>query len=392
MATEAAGPVIDPQEEETIAATAALLAGLLGATAAAAAATEKKSAPAFLERLFGATETGPTTTPATGPSLGSRFMSAVSGAGSRMVAGMASIPTGAIVGGSGPGLSMSALDVYTGSAPTLSEYVEAAAKAATLGPFTGSATDRKEGDVEWANAIINSMGSRSAARTLQDHVNLFDKVPFVEPNEDLAKKDDLTMKIDTPGGEKSITVRNPYKAEVSESRIAAKGEGGSLPAGANRDAIATLGVGHLGETFADSRRQVRLLEALWLCGNNRGIGCFPEQVMLELVEAKKVGSEAAAHVAARRILQGSSLGMMKAAVEKYVASVPKPVAAAPVIATPTAAVPEASVVTKPVAAPDVAKPTGGARRTLRVKPTVSRDIGAIHAEGFLPRSAIGVTR
>ena len=449
--------VPDPEEEETIAATAALLAGLMGA---AAAAEEGAAAPGLFERLgglfggasapaagtgvgswvtglfsgrgsapapapapSGGTPTGPTIAvgrPAapTGPTIGARVGSILSG--------MASTSTGHLPGATGAGLSAaSVLDAYTGGATTLAEYVDAAAKAATLGPFTWKSEPAKPREATWADAVIMSAGSRSAAETLDSHVRMFDKVQFASPvgNEAMAELSPIQMKIELPGGKTdTITVRNPYNPGVWNDRIQARKGLGPLPA-ENIDVIRKLGVTQI-NGFNDSRRQLKLLESLWLCGNNRGIGCFPELVMLELVEAMKVGSEAKAHAEARRILQNSSMGLLKSAVEKYLKANPKPaavVASAAVPGAAGAAVPGAAGATVPRAAgaavsgaagaavPGAAgaavsrapaatasriTPTipgtsavvvGGARRSLRVHPR----IGAIGAVVPKPRGVLG---
>jgi hypothetical protein len=449
--------VPDPEEAETIAATAALLAGLMGA---AAAAEEGAAAPGLFERLGGLFGGAPAPAPATGTGVGSWVTGLFSGRGSApapapsggtptgptiavrrpaaptgptigarvgsVLSGMASTSTGHLPGATGAGLSAaSVLDAYTGGATTLAEYVDAAAKAATLGPFTWKAEPAKPRKATWADAVIMSAGSRSAAETLDSHVRMFDEVRFVDPagNEAMAELSPIQMKIELPGGKTdTITVRNPYNPGVWSNRIQARKGLGPLPA-ENIDVIRKLGVTQI-NGFNDSRRQLKLLESLWLCGNNRGIGCFPELVMLELVEAMKVGSEAKAHAEARRILQNSSMGLLKSAVEKYLTANPKPAAVVARAAVPgsadaavsratDAAVPGATGAVVPRAAgaavPRVTEavvsgtagaaasrstPTipgtsavvvGGARRSLRVHPR----IGAIGAVVPKPRGVLG---
>jgi hypothetical protein len=236
--------------------------------------------------------------------------------------------------------------------------------------------------------------NQSAKDALRDHVNMFDSVVLVKKEEATVNEGgDIKMRIQTPGGKtEEITVLNPYRKDVFDSREAARDIGGELGDSVNRDAINALGVKQL-EGFADTKRQVRLLESLWLCGNNRGVGCFPELVMLELVEALKVGAEDNAKKEAAQILEGTPIGVLKTAVEKYLATMRKPeVAPAPAPAAPAGpAAPEgiqAAVVASQAAelAKAAAQAAGGGRpRSLRVRPA----IGAIGEKGFLPSRTLG---
>jgi len=263
-----------------------------------------------------------------GPGIGPRIIATGRSAGSALIATAAATPTGALPGitGSGGGAGGD-FDSYTTATPTLDEYVNVAAKAIAWKPYE---EPTKSTDVTWASAIVKSVGSRSAQRTLQDHVNMFEAYEPIlpgqvksgeeEPKDTRGELPSLKMKIDTVSGPEVIEVRNPYNPDVKKQRgtVYESSNNIAVPAG-NVAAIQKLGLTdpRLKGAFASSRNQLKLLESLWLCGNNRGLGCFPELVFLELVEAVKVGSETAAQMAAQRLLHLTSLGKMKAAAEKY---------------------------------------------------------------------------
>lgn len=269
-------------------------------------------------------------------------------------------------GPSGPsGAGTAWRDMYAYRGTDLASYVKSMAD--IMRPIPTVARE-EEGDVTWANAAIQQMSNRDAARRLQEHANYLDKLDFVSSNPQLAEKEDRTITVMTTEGPKAITIRNPYRPAVMESRAASKDPAQSvaLTDATNVEAIRTLKVADV-PGFSDSRHQIKLLEALWLCGSNASLqdtpACFPVRLLAELAEAMKYGNEKASHIAAMKVLSQSYVGKWKGAVERLTQ---KPKAAVPVDPVPVAAAPVAAAPAAPAAAAPAPAPALPKRRNLRV--------------------------
>jgi hypothetical protein len=331
-------------DEETVAATAAMIAALVGAAAAV------EDAPGRTSIL---TQMGQFTT-----SLGGMLGRTASAVGRTL------ITSSGLSGPSGAGTTWRDMYAYRGS--DLTSYVKSMAE--ILRPIPVSERVTQEGDVTWANVAVQQMSNRDAARRLQEHANYLDKMDYVGTDPQLAEKADRTITVMTAEGPKAITIRNPYRQAVADSRAASKDSAQSvaLTDATNLEAIETLKIASV-PGFDDSRHQIKLLEALWLCGSNASLqdtpACFPVRLLTELAEAMKYGNEKASHIAAMKVLSQSYVGKWKDAVERLTK---KPeVTATEAAPTP---LPEVAAITpapSPASALAAAPPASG-RRNVRV--------------------------
>jgi hypothetical protein len=303
MAAVRAEPEVD---EETIAATAAVLSTLIGA-AAAAAEQEEGGGGGF--DLRGALAGAGRALAGTGSAVGSALLSA--GSALRGAAGRLA----EIAGGPGPvwpgdlGLQtsgLSTLGMYAYPGRDLREYVGSVTRTLRMAGALDPTGEPVPAEITWANAVLKDARG-SSRKTLETHAKQLARWS-ADISNGIAiygqEEDRVITVIDASGKPERVKIRNPYREDVITSRA-----GDSITNETNLDAIAALGVGNVPgfDSVSDSRRQLQVLEALWLCGSNAALqdspACFPLRLLGEFAETKKYGSVEKARAEAAQVLE-----------------------------------------------------------------------------------------